>query len=162
MVMTFDRNREAGGKPDLVFRRLYAKLFAHTVRREARSCKSCHADPVALGFGRGALRYEVSGATGRWRFSPAAKPSPHDGLPGDAWTGFLRERGGMVSTRDDARPFSVAEQRRILGAGACLECHAGDSAVMKRALSDFAGTLAGRSPRCAVPEWPAPAAGARR
>ena len=34
--------------------------------------------------------------------------------PEDAWTGFLRERDGMVSTREGARPFSADEQWRIL------------------------------------------------
>ena len=61
MIMTFDRNKEAGKPPDILFRRLYAKLFAHTIRREARSCESCHNDPVALGFGKGTLRYAVVG-----------------------------------------------------------------------------------------------------
>ena len=154
MVMSFDRNREAGKPPDVIHRRLYAKLHSHTTRRDARSCASCHADPVALGYGKGELRYRVSGKSGRWTFRPAAKPSKHDGLPEDAWTGFLQGRSGMVSTREGARPFAVEEQRRILTVGACLACHKGDSAVMKRARADFAGTLAGKSPRCALPAWP--------
>ena len=154
MIMTFDRNKEPGKPPDVLFRRLYAKLFAHTIRREARSCKSCHSDPVALGFGKGALRYVVSGKTGRWKFAPEKKASAHDGLPEDAWTGFLQARSGMVSTRDGARPFSVEEQERILRVGACLECHAGDSPVMKQALAGFRGDAARRSPRCALPVWP--------
>ncbi len=154
MVMSFDRNREAGKPPDLIHRRLYAKLHSHTTRREARSCASCHADPVALGYGKGELRYRVSGTTGRWTFRPAAGAAKHDGLPEDAWTGFLAERTGMVSTREGARPFSVDEQRRILTVGACLACHAGDSPAMKRALADFPGTLAARSARCALPAWP--------
>ncbi len=154
MIMTFDRNKEPGGKPDVIFRRLYAKLFAHTIRRESRSCQSCHNDPQALGFGKGALRYEVSGKTGRWRFRPQEKASPQDGLPADAWTGFLRSREGMVSTREGSRPFSVEEQRRILTVGACLTCHAGDSPVMKRALADFAGEFGRRSARCVLPAWP--------
>jgi hypothetical protein len=153
MVMTFDRNKEEGKPPEVLHRRLYAKLFSHTVRREARSCASCHADPVALGFGKGELRYVVQGAAGRWQFRPEKKASPHDGLPGDAWTGFLGTREGMVSTREGARPFSAGEQKRILRVGACLACHAGDSAVMRRALAGFEATLAARSPRCALPAW---------
>ncbi|MBL0142055.1 MAG: hypothetical protein IPP91_08230 [Betaproteobacteria bacterium] len=153
MIMTFDRNREAGKPPDVLFRRLYAKLFAHTIRREVRSCKSCHSDSVALGFGKGALRYVVTGNTGRWQFVPAQKPSAHDGLPEDAWTGFLQARTGMVSTREGARPFSIEEQKRILTVGACLACHAEDSEMMKQAASDFEPVLARRSARCALPEW---------
>lgn len=76
MTMTCDRNREHGRPPIVLFRRLYAKLFSHTVRRESRPCVSCHADPVALGFGRGDLRYVVDGGSGRWRFAPAGTASP--------------------------------------------------------------------------------------
>jgi len=154
MIMTFDRNRDAGKAADVIFRRLYSRIFAHTVRREARSCESCHRDPVALGYGSGALRFEKAGANGRWRFVPRQKPSPHDGLPADAWIGYLQTRDGMVSTRDDVRPFSVAEQKRVLRVGACLTCHAGDSTVMKQAIADFDGVLERRSRRCALPVWP--------
>ncbi len=151
MIMTFDRNQASGQPPETIFRRLHAKLFSHTIRRESRSCKSCHNDPVALGFGKGTLRYGVSGKTGRWTFRPEGKASAQDGLPEDAWTGFMKARDGMVSTREGARPFSVDEQRRILRVGACLTCHAEDSPVMKRSLQDFEGTLARRSPRCVLP-----------
>ena len=60
----------------------------------------------------------------------------------------------MVSTREDARPFSVVEQRRILTVGACLACHREDSPTMRQAVGDFTGVLARRSPRCALPAWP--------
>lgn len=154
MILTFDRNRDPRQPPDPVFRRLYGLTFAHTIRREARSCASCHADPIALGYGRGSLRYEVAGSVGRWRFTPREPPSPHDGLPADAWIGFLQPRDDMVSTRDDVRPFTVEEQRRILRVGACLTCHAGESNVMRQALADFEAALARRSRRCVVPVWP--------
>jgi hypothetical protein len=151
MIMTFDRNREPGKRPDVLFRRLYAHSFAHTIRREARSCESCHADPVALGYGRGALRFD--NRTGRWRFAPKESRSPHDGLPADAWIGFLQPGKGMVSTRDDARPFTVDEQRRVLRVGACLACHDGKSVVMQQAVADFDGVLGRRSRRCVLPVW---------
>ncbi|GIK86718.1 MAG: cytochrome c [Betaproteobacteria bacterium] len=151
MVMTFDRNRGAQGPPDVVFRRLYAMTFAHTIRREARSCASCHRDPLALGYGRGTLRSVRTAQGAAWRFVPDAAASPHDGLPADAWIGFLRGGTGMLSTRDDVRPFDVGEQRRVLAVGACLGCHAGDAPVMRAALRDVAGTFARRSPRCLVP-----------
>jgi hypothetical protein len=153
MITTFDRNRDAGKPPDLVFRRWYGRTFAHTVRREARSCKSCHNDPVALGYGHGALRFVRSGSTGRWQFTPREKPSPHDGLPADAWIGFLASRDGLASTHDDLRPFTGDEQRRILTVGACLTCHAGNSPVMRRSVMDFNATLARRSAKCVVPRW---------
>lgn len=152
MILTIDRNRTAGGAPDSVFRRLYARTFSHTISRTARSCVSCHSDPVALGYGRGALQYEVVRGIGRWTFTPALGRLA-DGLPADAWTGFLQSRRGMVSTRDDVRPFTAEEQRRILAVGACLTCHEGTSRVMQRAIADFAGMAARRSTRCVVPSW---------
>ena len=148
MILELDRNRTAGGASDLIFRRLYARTFSHTIGRASRTCESCHNDPVALGYGRGILRYSIAGGRGRWTFTPAHERSAADGLPTDAWTGFLQARGGMVSTRDDVRPFTVDEQRRILGAGACLTCHAGTSAVMQPAITDFDATVARRSRRC--------------
>ncbi len=158
MIMDLDRNRVAGQAPDPVFHRLYARTFAHTIRREVRSCQSCHNDPVALGYGRGTLRYEVTGSTGRWQFAAAPAPLAADGLPADAWIGFLQTRAGMVATRDDVRPFGVEEQRRILRVGACLTCHAADSAVMQQSVADFAAVLARRSSRCALPVWSEPPA----
>lgn len=152
MILTIDRNRTAGGAPDAVFRRLYARTFSHTISRAARSCESCHSDPVALGYGRGTLRYKVTGGIGRWRFTPALERLA-DGLPADAWTGFLQSRRGMVSTRDDVRPFTAEEQRRILAVGACLTCHEGTSRVMQRAIADFGATVAQRTSRCVVPRW---------
>ncbi len=154
MIMTFDRNRDPQRPPDVLFRRLYGLTFAHTVRRDVRPCASCHADPVALGFGAGVLRYETSGAGGRWHFTPRQPPSKHDGLPEDAWTGFLQARDGMVSARDDVRPLSVEEQKRILRVGACLSCHRADSPPMRRAVSAFDDVLARRSSRCVLPAWP--------
>ena len=152
MILTFDRNREAGKPPEPIFRRLYGLTFAHTIRREVRSCRSCHADPVALGWGSGTLRYEIAGARGRWRFTPREPPLPQDGLPADAWTGFLQPRRGMVSAQPDMRPLDVAEQQRVLRVGACLSCHAEGSAVMRRALADFDAALAARSRRCVLPD----------
>jgi hypothetical protein len=153
MVLTIDRNRTPGKPPDPLFRRLYARSFSHTVGRGGRSCRSCHNDPIALGYGRGTLHYDVKPSGGRWRFVPAHPPLVQDGLPADAWIGFLQTRTGMVSTRDDVRPFSVEEQKRILLVGACLTCHAGDSPLMRRAVGDFTATLARVSPRCVLPVW---------
>ena len=170
MILTIDRNLLPGQPSDVIFRRLFAPLAAHTTQRQARRCESCHNDPVALGYGKGRLRFEPAraqtraaaspgtgsrpneraGRTGTWLFTPARPASPQDGLPEDAWTGFLAERAGMVSTREGARPFRVDEQRRILAVGACLGCHAGDSPPMKRALADFSGAVAARSSRCVV------------
>jgi len=152
MILTIDRNMLPGRPPDTVFRRLFAPMAAHTTQRQARACTSCHSDPVALGYGKGRLSFEASGRrTGVWHFTPAEPPSPQDGLPADAWTGFLAERSGMASTQAGARPFTVAEQRRILTVGACLTCHEGDSAVMRASVRDFPALLRRRTAQCVVP-----------
>ncbi len=151
MILTIDVPATAGKPAHQVFRRLYAHLEPHTTRKEVRSCKSCHNDPVALGYGKGELRYEVKGSTGRWRFKPAEPPLPADGLPADAWIPFLGAREGMVSTREDVRPFTVEEQRRILLVGACLACHDERSAPMRESVKDFKAVMARRSPKCVLP-----------
>lgn len=138
MVLTLEH---AGARR---FRRLFAPVFAHTVRREARACAACHADPVALGYGRGtftwprpttrpclavskdprALRVALDTAARLTpRFEPAWPLRPEDGLPQDAWVGFLQSRGADSTTREDTRPLTVAEQRRVLAVGVCLSCH---------------------------------------
>jgi hypothetical protein len=158
MVLTIERNQAAGGRPDTVFRRLYARSFSHTVGKSARSCESCHADAVALGYGEGTLRYEPEGPGGRWRFEPRFAPGP-DGLPADAWVGFLRERTAWTSTRTDVRPFTIDEQKRILTVGACLTCHEAEAAGKAAAKmasfwkQDFRAALGRMSPKCARPVW---------
>lgn len=157
MILTIDRNLLPGRPPDTLFRRLFAPTAAHTTQRQARACTSCHNDPVALGYGKGKLSFEASGGrTGAWRFEPAEPASPHDGLPADAWTGFLAERSGMVSTQAGARPFTLVEQRRILTVGACLNCHKGDSALMRASVRDFPALLRRRTAQCVAPAWAPP------
>ena len=152
MILTIGRG--APGDPSTsISRRLYARVEPHTTRREARSCRSCHNDPVAIGYGRGDLRYGRTPAGGRWTFRPASPPVPEDGLPADAWIPFLGTRSGMISTRDDVRPFTVEEQRGILRVGACLTCHPEDSPVMRQSVSDFDAAIARRDRRCLLPVW---------
>lgn len=103
MVLTLD------GK----FHRLFAPVFAHTVRREARTCESCHRDPLALGYGRGVLRRD---ARRQWTFEPRSPLRPEDGLPEDAWIGLFQTRGPESTTRENTRPFTPEEQRRVLDA----------------------------------------------
>ncbi len=148
MVMTLDRNQTAGAKPDIVFRRLYARAFSHTIGKSARSCRSCHADPVALGYGEGTLSYGREGDRRRWHFVPRFPPGP-DGLPADAWTGFLQKRATGTSTRADVRPLSVEKQKRILTVGACLTCHE----PSRVPVSDFRGALGRVTAKCLLPAW---------
>lgn len=172
MILTIERPAREGQPAATLFRRLYARVEPHTTRRETRSCESCHNDPIALGYGSGELRYEVTPAGGRWRFTPEARArTPNgaapaaalpDGLPADAWIPFLGERSGMRSTRDDVRPFTLEEQKRILRVGACLTCHPGDSPEMRDSVRGFKALLARRSPRCVLPRWRSPSARAPR
>jgi len=149
MIMTIDKGSFRKGD-NMVFQRLYAPSSAHTTQQKGRSCKSCHNDPLTLGYGRGTLTFTDQG---RWLFDPAYENSSYDGLPQDAWTGFLEERKDQASTRVGMRPFNLAEQRRILTAGACLTCHKETSTVMKRSLFDFEKVILDRSKQCVMPAW---------
>ncbi|MGC8001577.1 hypothetical protein, partial [Salmonella enterica] len=70
--------------------------------------------PLAIGYGRGKLEYRNVNGKGKWFFTPEYVDSPQDGLPQDAWIPFLQEPQGISTTRPNARPFNLAEQRRIL------------------------------------------------
>lgn len=151
MVMTIDQESFAKGKGNS-FHRLYAPTSGHTTQREGRSCKSCHNDPLAIGFGRGELIYHVTKNTGNWSFEPRFALNPNDHLPEDAWTGFQKEAQAPYSTRSSLRPFSVDEQKRILEVGSCLSCHDEKSKVMDQALENYPQMLARRSVKCVLTE----------
>jgi hypothetical protein len=133
--------------PGTRFVRAYALAVPHTTTRTGRSCVSCHLDPVALGYGKGRLSIEERAGAPAWRFEPAFERSRFDGLPGDAWIGFLADPAGAVATRTQARPLGLGEQRRVLAAGACLTCHAGSEPIF----DDLAASRARRPPVCRVP-----------
>jgi len=149
MILTIDKG-SFNDKDKTIFHRLYAPVSAHTTQRESRSCKSCHNNPLALGYGRGKLYYSQNG---QWTFAPQYAVNINDGLPEDAWTGFLKARKGISSTRSGYRPFDREEQKRILTVGACLTCHESTSAVMKRSLVNYKGTLSRRTNKCRIPVW---------
>jgi hypothetical protein len=147
MILSINQEPFEKGKS---FHRLYAPTSGHTTKRQGRSCKSCHNDPLAYGFGRGELIYRVAGNAGNWTFVPRFALNVNDNLPEDAWTGFLPEAKSPFATRDWLRPFNVAEQRRILLVGTCLNCHDEKTKVMNRALENFEQTLAKRSEKCVL------------
>lgn len=151
MVMTIDQESFAKGKGKS-FHRLYAPTSGHTTQREGRSCHSCHNDPLAIGFGRGELIYQVTKNTGNWRFESRFELNPNDHLPEDAWIGFMKEAKPPYSTRTALRPFTVVEQKRILQVGSCLTCHDEKSKVMDQALENYPKTLGSRSVKCVLPE----------
>ena len=154
MVLTIDKKSYTGNKNDsTIFHRLFAPAAPHTTSAKGRSCKSCHNSPVALGFGAGQLSYQILKGEGKWIFNPKYENDPHDGLPADAWTGFLQNRKGTVSTRKNVFPFDVEKQKKILTVGACLTCHDENSKVMLQSLNDFEALLKTRSKKCVLPEW---------
>ena len=133
--------------------RLFAPVSAHTIATKAHDCRSCHANPAALGYGRGQLKYVLSGATASWQFTPAYARSREDGLPTDAWIGFLAEPKPDTTTRTTTRPFNVEEQKRILLVGACLQCHNQTDRRLSAVFADFAHFPRYVSKRCRVPDW---------
>ncbi len=154
MILTIDKKSFTKNRHDsLLFRRLFAPVSPHTTAKEGRSCKSCHNNPVALGYGQGKLEYKIKGKEAHWNFVPHYQNNPIDGLPEDAWTGFLKERKGVVSTRINVKSFSVEEQKKILTVGACLACHDEKSDVMQKSLVDFSYMLKNRSYKCILPVW---------
>jgi hypothetical protein len=155
MILSIDKGSfmsdNAGN--DIIFRRLYAPSSAHTTVREGRSCRSCHLDPLAIGYGRGELEFKITGNNGKWVFHNQFALNKNDNLPEDAWIGFLCEPEGILSTRTNARPFSLEEQKSILTFGACLVCHPEDSKIIRETLYDFEGMLQRLSDQCVLPEW---------
>jgi len=95
----------------------------------------------------------MEGNIGKWKFNPRFAPNKNDGLPEDAWTGFLQERKGYSATRDSVRPFDIDEQKRMLTVGACLTCHEESSEIMLQGLEDFREVLNRVSQKCVVPAW---------
>jgi hypothetical protein len=154
MIMTIDKSDFPGEEESAeIFHRLFAPSAPHTTNRVGRACESCHNDPLALGYGRGELIFETENGIGRWRFISEYENSPQDGLPQDAWIGFLEFPKVVSATRPNARPFTVLEQKKILRVGACLTCHKGNSEVMSSALEDFEKTLKAIKEDCVIPVW---------
>ena len=151
MVMTLDLPGPASNAGPR-FHRLFAPASAHTTSSRARSCRSCHANPAALGYGRGRLEYVVHGRSAEWRFTPQFPARAEDGLPADAWIGFLAEPRGNAATRKEARPFTLDEQRRILLVGACLACHNERDRRLARVFADFRNYRSALSPKCVLPD----------
>ncbi|MDH7604778.1 MAG: multiheme c-type cytochrome [Melioribacter sp.] len=152
MIITIDKDKFSRSD-EIIFKRFYAPSFSHTIRKESRSCESCHNNPVALGYGRGKLEYKIEGKKGRWIFTPHYALSKYDGLPLDAWIGFLGERSKNSTTRKNSRPFTIEEQKRILTIGACLTCHLSNSQLMKDALSDYDKVKRNITKKCILPDW---------
>ena len=154
MVLTIQKKNINPNSPvnkNIIFRRLFAPTFSHTITKQGRTCVSCHNNPVALGYGRGKLEYVKHGSFGKWNFAPQYPLSHYDGLPQDAWIGFLQTRKSYFATRTNVRPFSVEEQKNILTVGACLTCHQPESKPMMLYLNS--GEMPAVSSKCVLPKW---------
>ncbi|MCB0486050.1 MAG: hypothetical protein KDC47_07640, partial [Flavobacteriaceae bacterium] len=151
MILTIDHQSFSGDVNDkTAFHRLYAPNSPHTTSKEVRDCKSCHANPMAIGYGKGTLLYK----DGVWNFTPEYAQNPNDGLPEDAWVPFLEEpKAKVLSTRTNFKPFTVDQQKRILLVGACLQCHKDDSKVMQQTLYEGLDVvLKNISKQCILPK----------
>ena len=147
MVLTIDKFKNPQKK---IFKRLFAPTFSHTINKSGRSCKSCHNNPLALGYGKGKLEYSKNG---KWIFTPQFENHIEDNLPKDAWIGFMKTRNETSTTRTYTRPFTVEDQKRILLVGACLTCHDENSSVMKKSLTDFKDVLSRVTDNCILPSY---------
>ena len=148
MVVTIEKMKNNPDKK--IFKRLFAPTFSHTINKTGRSCKSCHNNPLAIGYGKGELSYS---SIGKWRFKPHFSNHKEDNLPLDAWIGFMKSRNESSTTRTNTRPFSIEEQKGILLVGVCLTCHEEQSDVMKKSLLDFELILQNVSKKCILPNW---------
>lgn len=148
MVLTLENLKNDSGKK--IFKRLFAPTFSHTINKKGRSCKSCHNNPLAIGYGKGELYFSKKG---KWNFHPQMLNHPADNLPKDAWIGFLQSRDETSTTRVNTRPFTVDEQKKVLLVGACLTCHEEKSYVMSESLNDFEKLLNRISKKCVLPKY---------
>ena len=149
MIMTLDQSGFTEKKKDVSHHRLYAPTSAHTIAAKGQSCKTCHNNPVALGYGRGELSYEKQKR--QWSFKPQFSLWKEDGLPLDAWIGFLQESPEKKNaTRTHARSFTLSEQQSILRVGACLTCHEENSQVSQDMLKNFQKTIERKSDQCEI------------
>ena len=151
MILTIDHQSFSGDVNDkTAFHRLYAPNSPHTTSKEVRDCKSCHTNPMAIGYGKGTLLYN----DGVWSFTPEYAKNPNDGLPEDAWVPFLEEsKAKVLSTRTNFKPFTVEQQKRILLVGACLQCHKDDSKLMQQTLYEgLDAVLKNISKQCILPK----------
>ncbi len=152
MILHLDQTAFRGSRHSNVqFSRLFAPLEAHTTQKKSRTCRSCHLDPLALGYGEGQLLLQKRQAAADWVFLPAYAKSREDGLPLDAWIPFLKEGSKPWATRMNVRPFSREEQIRILRVGACLSCHGDDTKFTGVLLSNYKEVLERRTSFCLLP-----------
>lgn len=152
MILTLDQSGYTQTPNDVTHQRLFAPIVAHTISPKGRDCKTCHNNPNAIGYGRGRFQAPPNKANSPWTFFAEFENWEHDNLPQDAWIGFLDTPKARSVTHDDTRPFTVAEQLKILEVGTCLQCHSDQSKGMKLALENFAKAKQLRPKQCFINE----------
>lgn len=155
MVMTLDKSSFKGKKlgSDFKFVRWYAPNAAHTTTKSVRDCASCHTNSQALGFGRGTLNYTIKGKKAYWEFTPYYANAPHDGLPQDAWIGFMKDlnKNGTYSSHDYFKPLNLKEQKKMLQVGACIHCHQNQPQFLKRLTTNYIQMMMSKKASCIIP-----------
>ena len=156
MIMTLDKSGFKANKTgkDQKYVRWYAPNAAHTTTKLARNCASCHTNSQALGFGKGVLNYIVNAKTARWKFTSHYANALQDGLPQDAWIGFLKDinKKKTYSSHDYFSPLNLKEQKKMLEVGACIHCHGKDDKFLKRLTDgDYIKMQKTRKKACVIP-----------
>lgn len=153
MIMTLDASKFPDENKKFVekFIRWYAPNAAHTTTKNARDCASCHTNPQALGYGRGVLKYEIINNKGSWHFESHFANAPQDGLPQDAWIGFMSElnKQKTYSAHNYLKPLDFKDQKRLLQVGSCLQCHGKDTQFTKRMVNgEYQKMLKNKTKKC--------------
>jgi hypothetical protein len=130
MIMTLDKSAFKGkkGGSDKNFFRLFSPVSAHTTSSKSRDCLSCHFNPEALGYGKGVFTIESKNTYKKIQFIPDYENYKYDGLPQDAWIGFLSDLSPKkrYSGHDNFLPLNLKLQKSILEVGTCIKCHKND------------------------------------
>lgn len=95
----------------------FAPFYSHNSAKTAVGCSECHANPMFLGFGQHVVNGNSIQAT---MLCEKSKEKPLDG--------FLKMKNGNINafsaiTRENSRPLSGSEIKRVLAVNQCLVCH---------------------------------------
>ena len=100
------------------------------------------------------VNYVVNSKTARWEFTSYYANTPQDGLPQDAWIGFMKDINGKTrySSHDYFFPLDLKEQKKMLEVGACIHCHQKDDQFLKRLTNgEYQNMLKTRKNTCVIP-----------
>ncbi len=95
----------------------FAPFYGHNTGTRAVGCRECHGNPAFLGFGQHVV--EGSSIEGTL-LCEKSQTKPLDGFLS---MDFGRVRAYSAITRENSRPLSGAEVKRVLAVNQCLVCH---------------------------------------